>query len=134
MPSWKRVVVSGSDATLNSLFVATSVTASVFSGSFTGSLFGSASYAVTASFAPDQLRAKSGVISAGSFTGNPKKATVAFSTAFTTTNYGVVITGEDARSWTIEGKLAAGFTASANSNTTLAGNTYWMASLYGETL
>ena len=36
MPSWKKVVVSGSDATLNSLNVTNSVTASSFTGSFVG--------------------------------------------------------------------------------------------------
>jgi hypothetical protein len=36
MPNWKKVVVSGSDATLNSLNVLTSVTASNFTGSFKG--------------------------------------------------------------------------------------------------
>ena len=41
MPAWKRVIVSGSDATL------TSVTATA---GFTGSLFGTASFAQTASF------------------------------------------------------------------------------------
>jgi hypothetical protein len=53
MPNWKKVIVSGSDASLNSLFVTTSVTGSVFSGSFTGSLQGTASFAqnsLTASF------------------------------------------------------------------------------------
>jgi len=48
MPSWKKVIVSGSDAVLNSLKVATNVTASSFTGSFTGSLFGTASYATQA--------------------------------------------------------------------------------------
>ncbi len=33
MPSWKKVIVSGSDATLNSLYVTNSVTASYFTGS-----------------------------------------------------------------------------------------------------
>ena len=45
MPNWKKVIVSGSDATLNSLFVATAVTSSRFSGSFTGSLQGTSSWA-----------------------------------------------------------------------------------------
>jgi hypothetical protein len=47
MPNWKRVIVSGSDAAL------TSVTATA---GFTGSLFGTASYAtnaLSASYAPD---------------------------------------------------------------------------------
>ena len=50
MPSWKKVILSGSDAALNSLDVTTNVTAT----SFTGSLSGTASYAdqaLTASFA-----------------------------------------------------------------------------------
>ncbi len=49
MPNWKRVLVSGSDASLNSLNVTTNVVAQ----SFTGSLFGTSSWArnaVTASF------------------------------------------------------------------------------------
>ena len=49
MPNWKKLIVSGSDASLNSLTVATSVNAQ----SFTGSLFGTASwaeYTTTASF------------------------------------------------------------------------------------
>jgi hypothetical protein len=46
MPSWKKVILSGSDASLNSLSVATNVTAT----SFTGSLLGTASFASTASF------------------------------------------------------------------------------------
>jgi hypothetical protein len=54
MPNWKKVIVSGSDASLNSLFVLTSITGSSFTGSFTGSLFGTSSWAsnaVTASYA-----------------------------------------------------------------------------------
>ena len=46
MPSWKKVIVSGSDANLNSLNVATNVVAQ----SFTGSLLGTSSYAVNADF------------------------------------------------------------------------------------
>jgi hypothetical protein len=47
MPSWKKVITSGSDASLASLFVANAVTSSIFSGSryigasFTGSFSGS---------------------------------------------------------------------------------------------
>ena len=36
MPSWKKVAVSGSDASFNSLYVTNAVTASIFSGSFIG--------------------------------------------------------------------------------------------------
>ena len=44
MPSWRKVIVSGSDASLNSINVATNVVAQ----SFTGSLFGTSSYATQA--------------------------------------------------------------------------------------
>jgi len=45
MPNWKKVIVSGSNASLNSLTVATNVVAE----SFTGSLFGTAASASAAS-------------------------------------------------------------------------------------
>lgn len=44
MPSWKKVILSGSNASLNQLTVSTWITGSV-SGSFTGSLMGTASFA-----------------------------------------------------------------------------------------
>ena len=53
MPSWKKVIVSGSDANLNSINVATNVVAQ----SFTGSLFGTASFAVSASQAQNATTA-----------------------------------------------------------------------------
>ena len=37
MPNWKKIIVSGSDASLNSIQVTNAVTASEFTGSFTGS-------------------------------------------------------------------------------------------------
>ena len=36
MPNWKKVITSGSDASLNKLVVDTHVSASLFSGSFVG--------------------------------------------------------------------------------------------------
>ena len=48
MPNWKKVIVSGSDASLNSLNVTTYISASSFNGSHTGSLLGTASYASNA--------------------------------------------------------------------------------------
>jgi hypothetical protein len=38
MPNWKKLIVSGSDASLNSLNVTTNVTAQSFTGSFSGSV------------------------------------------------------------------------------------------------
>jgi len=111
------------------------LTGSLNATSFTGSLLGTASYAsqaLTASHASNVLKTKSGVIANTSFTGNPKTATVYFATEFVDDNYAVVITGEDARSWTIESKILGSFIVNTNSNTSLTGNTYWIATAYGE--
>jgi hypothetical protein len=54
MPNWKKVITSGSIAALSSLYVNTSITGSTISASsgITGSLFGTASWALSASWAP----------------------------------------------------------------------------------
>lgn len=53
MPNWKKVATSGSAASFSSLFVDTSITASIISSSqFIGNLSGTASYALSASYAP----------------------------------------------------------------------------------
>lgn len=114
-----------------------------FVGVFTGSMFGtsswasnavSSSFATTASFAPyGGLRTKSGNVTNTSFAGSPRKATVTFATAFPNTSYSITITGEDSRAWSVESKLAGSFVINANSNTALAGTTYWIATAYGET-
>jgi len=52
MPNWKKVIVSGSSANLYELHVDSSITASIVSASqLTGSLFGTASWAVSSSCA-----------------------------------------------------------------------------------
>lgn len=52
MPNWKKVIVSGSAANLSSLNVDTYISASSISATeFTGSLFGTASQAVSSSYA-----------------------------------------------------------------------------------
>lgn len=115
---------------------------SVYAG-ITGSLLGTSSFAqnaVSSSFATsasyalssNALLSKAGSITNTSFTGNPRRAPVIFTTPFSTTNYAITISGEDSRAWSIEGKVVGGFTASANSNVGLAGTTYWIATAYGE--
>jgi hypothetical protein len=63
MPSWKKIITSGSSAALSSLTVTNSVTAE----SFTGSLQGSASYALTASYALNGGGSGTGSTITGSF-------------------------------------------------------------------
>jgi hypothetical protein len=91
MPSWKRVIVSGSDASLNSLQVLTSVSASVFTGSFTGSLFGTASWAqnfsgsvTSASYA---YTASSAISSSYAFTASSAISSSYAATASTAQNF-----------------------------------------------
>lgn len=71
--------------------------------------------------------AKSGNVSSGSFTGSPRTYTVTFSNPFPSTNYSVVVTGGDARAWTVESLSVNGFTINSNSNTILNNSTYWVA-------
>jgi hypothetical protein len=78
MPSWKKVIVSGSDASLNSINVATNVVAQ----SFTGSLFGTASFAVSSShaiFADTASQATSASYAVTASYVNPLSQTVALS-------------------------------------------------------
>jgi len=83
MPSWKRVIVSGSDASLNTLTVSNGVqiTGSLRATSFTGSLQGTASYASTASLVNGNV--------------NVTQATIGLATvpALYTTNKATVSTG-----------------------------------------
>lgn len=78
------------------------------------------------------LPQKSGVVASGSFTGNPKKATVTFSTAFADANYSVSIIGINSRSWSVETVAAGSFVINANANTALTGKVYWIAIKHGE--
>jgi hypothetical protein len=55
-------------------------------------------------------------------------ANVTFSSSFSGTNFSVVVTGGDARIWTVENISVSGFTINSNSNTVLSYNTYWIAS------
>jgi hypothetical protein len=78
------------------------------------------------------LLTKSGAVSSGSFIGTPRKATVTFGTAFPTTSYSVVVTGSDARAFTVESKTTSGFTISANAVEALTGDVYWQCMEYGQ--
>lgn len=127
-------IISGSVTITGSL----TITGSVNASRFTGSLFGTASsaitasYAVSASYSPLALATKTNTVLSSSFTGNPKKATITFTSSFADTNYSVLVTGQDLRSWTIESKAAGSFIINSNSNVNLSSTTYWFAIEYGE--
>lgn len=77
---------------------------------------------------------KSGLVSAGSFSGNPKKYAVVFGTAFASAGYTIAISGIDSRVWSYESKTSTGFTINANSNTSLTGEVSWTCINTGETV
>jgi hypothetical protein len=72
---------------------------------------------------------KSGYITNTFFTGTPLTYTVILSTPYPNVGYSVVVTGGDARSWTVENITVNGFKVNSNSNTSLTSDTYWIASL-----
>ena len=100
------------------------ITGSLQATSFTGSLQGTASYATFA------VSTKGGEVAPGTFAGFPLRATVTFGSAYPNTNYAISVVGEDARSWTIEGKGVSGFVINTNSNVALVGNVYWITTPY----
>jgi hypothetical protein len=77
---------------------------------------------------------KSGVISAASFLGAPRKATVTFSAAFPNTNYSIMVLGGNARTWSFETKLAGSVVISANANAALSQDVLWIAIDHGESV
>jgi hypothetical protein len=100
----------------------------------TGSIFTStnralsASNALTSSF-NSNMRASSASVSdfvsagGGDYISNP----ISFSPIFPNNNYAITITGEDARSWTIQSKLSSSFVINTNSSVALSGPVYWIA-------
>jgi len=64
-------------------------------------------------------------ILATSFSGNPKKASVTFTSAMPDTDYTITVTSADARVWTFESKTISGFTLNSNSNQALTGEVHW---------
>jgi len=70
---------------------------------------------------------KAGSGSAASFSGTPLTSSISFGTAFSNNNYAVTVTGEDARSWTLQSKTSASFTINSNSSVALTGPVYWIA-------
>jgi hypothetical protein len=79
------------------------------------------------------LKNKVGVVDGSSFSGNPKKADVIFSTPFPNTNYAIFLTGAANRVFTHSNKTVSGFTISANANLVFTGDVYWQAINFGET-
>lgn len=82
------------------------------------------------------LKSKSGVVLAAAFSGNPKIATVTFSTAFPDTNYsvGLAVNGTNSFGPRINVVLAGGFDINMGANN-ISGlvDVRWIAIAHGET-
>jgi hypothetical protein len=74
--------------------------------------------------------AKAGSGSAASFGGTPRTASITFGSAFSDNLYAVTVTGEDARTFTIQSKSSTGFTINSNSSVALTGPVYWIATAF----
>lgn len=70
---------------------------------------------------------KEGIVPSSSFGGSPWTASVTFSVPFTSNNYSVVVTGEDARMWSIQSKLSGSFVINSNSTSSITGSTFYQA-------
>jgi len=78
------------------------------------------------------LKIKAGTVTAGTFAGSPKKATVTFGAAFSAATYAINITGGDGRTWTYESVAAGSFVINANANAALTQDVRWEAIFVGE--
>lgn len=143
MPSWKKVIVSGSAASLSSLQVTSVLEVSgtvafpnltttnqlnvVTINTASGQLYYTASSAIGGTSGPT-IKAGSG--SVASFGGSPLTASVTFTTPFTNNNYSISIIGEDARTFTIQSKVSGSFAINTNSTDALTGPVYWTATAF----
>lgn len=101
--------------------------AGVAQGSFSGSLNGTASYAVSASYVPsqEQIHVEKGIISGSEFAGTPQFFNIIFSNNFSDTIYNVSVIGEDARVWSISDRTTSSFSINTNSSQPLTGMVMW---------
>jgi hypothetical protein len=103
------------------------ISGSLNAPNITGSLLGTSSWANNATTSSYISTLKAGSGSVASFAGLPLSSSITFGTAFANNLYAVTVTGEDARSWTIQSKTSAGFTINSNSIVALTGPVYWIA-------
>jgi hypothetical protein len=72
---------------------------------------------------------KTGTLTNTSFAGNPKVATVIFTSPFPSSIYSITIDGIDKRFWSFESKTANGFVINSNANQSLTDIVTWIAAL-----
>jgi hypothetical protein len=85
-------------------------------------------------WSPISLSEKAGSVPGPTFTGSPRRYTVAFVSPYPTTNYSVTISGSDGRTWVAENLTISGFDINAQAAQPLAGMVFWQAQYRGETI
>jgi hypothetical protein len=75
---------------------------------------------------------KAGLVSAGAFSGSPKKYTVVFTDDFPSTDYVISICGVDSRNFSYESKSISGFVINTGANAALSDEVSWEAVGVGE--
>jgi len=113
------------------------VTGSVTADSFTGSLFGTASWSnntISSSYSstPSVPIIKSNIISGSSFEGFSKTSSIIFTNPFPDNIYSISVTGESTRIWNIKQKSETGFEIDSNSDEDIEGMVFWQAMQIGE--
>lgn len=78
------------------------------------------------------LGTKTGEAVVVAFSGNPKKATVTFTTDFADDQYAISLMSSDSRMWTIESKTQSGFVINSNANKAITSPVMYTAIKYGE--
>ena len=121
------LAISGSNLTFLGL-VTSSTATNVLLLNSSGQVYYTASSALGGGSTPSGI--KTGNRANSDFQGTPRSASVSFGTSFSDTNYAITVTGNDARSWTIQNKGVAGFVINSNSNVALTSEVYWMAMAY----
>jgi hypothetical protein len=134
MPSWKKVVASGSDASFSSVSVDTYVSASSFKGSFTGSLEGTASQAISSSYALTASYALNGGAAGFPFSGSAQiTGSLGVTGSFSVNgNTGQTVFASDADTLVISGSLiitgSASITGSLKVSGSITGSLFGTAS------
>lgn len=126
--------INAVDSTTADIYFSTSQSGTVVAsiGGFSTANVISSSHANTASYVDYSNVASKPVIQTGivggtSFGGTPQTASITFNTAFTDNNYSVIVSGEEARTWTIQSKGNTSFEINSNSDTSFTGNVFWQA-------
>lgn len=138
VPDWEEYYVYGDLTVSGTLDIATFGKVVVTNGSLiatTGSVINNVgNVEIYDLVSKSEFRySKSGYVVGSSFSGvGDLKYSLTFSVPFINNDYGVQITGEVPRIWSIENKTSTGFTINSNTTSVFSSDVYWLATSFGE--